>query len=193
MGSAGAFVEDFLLARQFAELLILVVQDQPETELHGWLHDAPVTVFLPTDTGLALTAAELGWQQPDKALHFLIAQTATRLGLDPRQAMRQVALAHVSPGGHALPPAGRATRLRTLDSSVLQLSVAGLGTPSGTCNLLIGDQICDNGVVHVIARPILAFAPEARRPAPARPQVVQPQVVPRLVIDAATDTFRFQL
>lgn len=225
MTNVYSFVEDFLLAQQFAQALAVIAAECPDEGLRDRLSTAPVTVLAPADTGLVHAALEFGFDgtQPAEALRHLIAHIATHLGLSRVQATLQIVQAHIAQGCHRVPHPGRARVLTMLTGAELGLTAAGLQAPGDgpRSSLMICDQFCDNGVVHVIARPILPQGLRAQPKAAAMsvqrsngfaapPQarfrsafIAQPETRvhpapsgiaagPQVLIDREADSFRFR-
>ncbi|HEX9857165.1 MAG TPA: hypothetical protein VGA75_02340 [Paracoccaceae bacterium] len=207
MGSVFSFVEDFLPAQQFAGLLALLDTKYPEADLRRRLGEDRVTLFLPADSGLVPAARQFGFggARAADALRFLISESAIQLEIPSLTAMLRFVLSHVAPGCHATPGAASGKtgpgRLPLLCGEGAEFTAAGVvaQAPDRRANLLIADRICDNGVVHVIASPLLPArlrprAGEARRhPARAAPPPAAPSAVPSAVPDRAAPEAGMQM
>lgn len=179
MGTVLSFVEDFLPAQQFASALGLLVVQCPEADLREKLSSGQVTALVPADSGLVHAAAEFGYtgHLASEALRFLISETARQLGVPPLEAMLRIVLAHIAQGDHSVPQPGSSQQLRMFSGEDLALTVTGIvaSVRGDRTSLMVCDQTCDNGVVHVISCPILPSGMHPRvmpRPA-ARPPVPQ--------------------
>ncbi len=179
MGTVLSFVEDFLPAQQFASALGLLIVQCPEADLSEKLSSEKVTALVPADSGLVHAAAEFGYtgNLAPEALRFLISETARQIGVPPLEAMLRIVLAHIAPGDHLVPRPGSSHQLRMLSGEDVALTVTGIVASvrgDRTC-LMVCDQACDNGVVHVISCPILpsGMQPQMRQRPAARPPVPQ--------------------
>ncbi len=218
MGTVYRFVEGFLPAQQFAGAVAVLESQCPEEMLQARLSSERVTVLLPADSGLVHTATALGYtgNLSSEALRYLIVKSAEQLKISLIQALRQIVLAHIAPAAHEVPQDGEGGLLRMLSGENMWLNKSTIKPSTGKwmSNLMVSDQACSNGFVHVISHIILPDALRMPRisshpdGSSAPPQdefrarhieipVVRPAPVtshmPQLILDTDGDTFRFSL
>ena len=182
MATVFAFVEDFLLAQQFARAVALLDAQYPEADLRRRLSAETATVFVPADTGLVQTARELGFggDRADGALWFLVSRIAEQSGVPSISAMLQFVLSHIAPGCHPVTRHDSPARLQMLCGDGILLSATGVVVTAAGCkvSMLVSDRDCDNGMVHVISAPLLpaGLQPGGRRQHRAPPWMPQRQL-----------------
>jgi uncharacterized surface protein with fasciclin (FAS1) repeats len=127
---------------------------------------ADLTVFAPTDAAFERLARDLGYTgaADDDAVFGFIAGALTALSPtgDPIPALTEILLYHVSPGGRPLADLQAEPRVPTLADPTLRLvgervvdRAPGLVDP----RVAAADVQADNGVIQVIDRVLLPFAP----------------------------------
>ena len=159
MTTAYHFIGDFLFGQQTVAALRILDQECPESDLHRILDEDDITILLPADDGILLTAHGLGYggENAEVALRYIIEVISQQFHQTLITALLQFVSSHILTGQHLAFEADRERSLETLAGGQLFMSPKGVShsATGGTVKYVLSDLSCENGVVQVLARPLL--------------------------------------